>query len=103
VAGGKIICLTQAPSNQEGIGEGDYENTELEVPKNCNFDYAKKVIEQCSREEGLEITLTGSLSTFPGSTHWHLKKERERGVVEVMVWPMKKRIWFSVQKGRTSE
>ncbi|MDN4593723.1 hypothetical protein [Polycladomyces subterraneus] len=79
------------------------QNTELEVPANCNFDHAKKVIEQCCREEGLQITLTGSLSSYPGSTHWHFKKGRERGTLEVTIWPIKNRIWFSVQKGRTSE
>lgn len=49
----------------------------------------------------LTITLRGTLRSFPGSTHWHLKRGNERGVLEVTLWPAGRRLWITVQSGRT--
>jgi hypothetical protein len=32
-----------------------------------------------------------------------LKKERERGTLELTWWPGKRRLWFKIQAGRTGD
>jgi hypothetical protein len=44
--------------------------------------------------------MKGTLASFPGCTHWHLKRNRERGVLEITLWPAQSRLWLSVQDGR---
>ncbi len=52
---------------------------------------------------GLVIRMRGTLRTYPGSQHWHVRKPGERGTLEVTFWPAGKRVWFSVQAGRCAE
>ena len=54
-------------------------------------------------KHGLEITLKTTLATYPGSTHWHLKKPGQSGVLEFTWSPTDKRTWFKVAKNRSAE
>jgi hypothetical protein len=60
-------------------------------------------IEAAAAHYGLQIRIRGTLSTYPGSQHWHLHKPDERGTLEVTLWPAGKRVWFKVQAGRRAE
>jgi len=51
--------------------------------------------------EGLSVNLKGSLAKYPGCIHWHLKRDGQRGTLEITVWVSARRIWFSIQTGRT--
>ncbi len=63
-------------------------------------DWPKKV-EGLAQELNLTITLCGTLKSFPGSIHWHMKQGKAQGVLEVTVH--KDRAWISVQDGRKGE
>lgn len=54
-------------------------------------------------KHGLEITLKTTLATYRGSTHWHLKKPGQNGVLEFTWSPKDKRTWFKVAKNRSAE
>jgi hypothetical protein len=63
-------------------------------------DLFSHAIERTLLDCGLRSTLKGTLRAFPGCVHWHFKKGRASGTLELTMWPAEKRIWFSVQRGR---
>ena len=56
----------------------------------------------CSAND-LTITMKSTLSKYPGSIHWHVKRGQDPGTLEVTLWPAQERLWFSVQAGRTAD
>lgn len=61
---------------------------------------AVRRIDQAIASHGLVTTLKGTLKSFPGSTHWHCKLGREKGTLEITLWPVQRRAWFKVQAAR---
>jgi hypothetical protein len=59
-------------------------------------------IERAIQNCDLHVTLKGTLKQFPGCIHWHIKKGRERGTLEVTRWPKQQRLWLTIQDGRTA-
>jgi hypothetical protein len=53
-------------------------------------------------ESGLVVTSRGTLVSYPGCTHWHVKRGRETGTLEITVWPARKRAWFKVASNRAA-
>ncbi len=76
------------------------EEIEVHVNPTGIEDQLAPVIELAVAHFGLQIRLRGTLSTYPGSQHWHVHKPGERGTLEVTLWPAGKRVWFSVQVRR---
>src|ERR1700744_6724933 len=62
-----------------------------------------QIIDSLCRAHGLSITMKATLAKYPGSIHWHLKRGRERGTLEITLWPRENRLWFSMQDGRQAE
>lgn len=60
-------------------------------------------IERITADFGLVVTERTTLSTKKGSYHWHLKKEKEKGVLEVTYWPKKGRFWIDIHDNRRAE
>ena len=60
-------------------------------------------VEQIAAELGLIVTMRSTLRKCPGSQHWHLKKEKLPGVLEVTIWPAEARAWLSNQSGRQGD
>jgi hypothetical protein len=60
-------------------------------------------IESACTAEGLQLGMKGTLASFPGSTHWHFKRPRERGTLEITSFPRDRRIWAQIQDGRRAE
>jgi hypothetical protein len=61
------------------------------------------VINRAVVDAGLIVTLRGNLKSFPGCTHWHLKRGRLPGTLEIIWWPQHRRLWFKIQAGRTAK
>jgi hypothetical protein len=59
-------------------------------------------IDELAARHSLSITMKDSLAKFPGSIHWHLKKGRERGTLEVTLLP-DGRLWFSMHQNRSAD
>lgn len=64
-------------------------------------DAIERVVEHAAAEHGLTATLKGVLASYPDSVHWHWKRGKERGVLEVTLWASGRRLWLSVHSGRT--
>ena len=60
-------------------------------------------IETAFAKAELRVTLRGTLAKYPSCMHWHLKRGREAGTLEVTSWPRGRRVWISIQDGRKGE
>ncbi|SDM88605.1 hypothetical protein [Sediminibacillus halophilus] len=60
-------------------------------------------IEELIGQFGLTITQRTTLSTKKGCYHWHTKKERQKGVLEVTYWPKQGRLWLEIADNRKAE
>jgi hypothetical protein len=74
--------------------------TEFAMPKDCDVKCVEGTVERVCRARGLIMALKGSLSQYPGSIHWHFKKDRQKGTLELTLYPAKSRLWSKVQAGR---
>lgn len=59
-------------------------------------------IEEICRREGLGASLKTTLREHPGCLHWHWKRGRENGTLEVTHWPQENRVWISVHENRAA-
>jgi hypothetical protein len=73
---------------------------EIPLPPNAKPTAIIKAVEQASMGEGLAAAHKGTLATYPGCTHWHYKKGKERGTLEITWWPQEKRLWLKVAANR---
>ena len=58
------------------------------------------LIEEVAARYGLQITLTTTLRSYPGSQHWHLRKPGQRGTLEITCWQKGRRAWLAVHTNR---
>jgi hypothetical protein len=73
---------------------------EFAVPQGCGLSGAAALIEKACRGCGLRVSTRATLSSYPGSIHWHIKRGIQPGTLEVTLWEAKRRVWASVQDGR---
>src|ERR1700752_5223048 len=76
---------------------------ELQVPADAKSDSVVQVVEGGCNEKSLTCELKGTLARYPGCIHWHFKKDREKGTLEITWWEIENRLWFKVAKGRTAD
>ena len=76
------------------------ERFELQLEGNSRRDLTS-TIEGAAKTLGLLTTQVTTLSEYPGSVHWHFKKGKVRGTLEMTWWERKNRLWFKVAVGRT--
>jgi hypothetical protein len=74
--------------------------TDVQLPKRMDWTRCAQRIERAIEAAGLRVTMQCELRAYPGCTHWHLKRGREAGTLEVTMWPAGSRVWCSVQAGR---
>lgn len=75
---------------------------ELQIPDSIEPETVIRAVEQICAFHGLTCTLKGTLVRYPGSIHWHFKRGRQKGTLEI-TWERENRLWFKVADGRTSE
>lgn len=73
---------------------------EVELRAGTDLERIEGLVEETCRSRGLRLTVKRSLVSYPGSTHWHFKKGKERGTLEVTFWKQEKRLWFSIHANR---
>ena len=76
-------------------------NLEITVPPHADLERLEALVEKVCQTEGLTAAAKTSLASFPGSVHWHFKREGEKGVLELTLWPAKRRLWASIHADRT--
>jgi hypothetical protein len=73
---------------------------EINIAGAWNDSTISRAVERVAKAHELSAQLKCELRSFPGSVHWHFKKPRESGTIEITMWPQKRRLWMSVQSGR---
>ena len=73
---------------------------EVAVPEGVDLEGAVGTVERCFGELGLRVAMKGTLAAHKGCVHWHLKRGKERGTLEVTLWPARRRAWLSVHANR---
>jgi hypothetical protein len=73
---------------------------EFKVPATFDFTGAEALIESIGAAHGLGVAMKTSLASFPGSIHWHYKNKKDKGTLELTVFPRDRRIWAQVQSRR---
>ncbi|HTL29730.1 MAG TPA: hypothetical protein VL282_10930 [Tepidisphaeraceae bacterium] len=73
---------------------------EVKVGRSWDDAAIAEVIESVATYMDLTIALKGTLRKYPGSVHWHFKKRRRLGTIELTISPEQKRVWLSVKSGR---
>ena len=76
--------------------------TPIHVPERITPARIGFIIDKVILEFGLNATMRGTLKSYPGSTHWHIKRGRERGTLEVTWWPQCRKLRIKIQAGRTA-
>jgi len=75
---------------------------DIHVPLTASQSQIIRAVEEIAARQDLEITLRAELKSFPGSTHWHFKRGRQSGTLEITCWPKGRKLWIKVQAGRTA-
>ena len=70
------------------------------VPGNADLGRAERLIEKICARRGLLLATKGSLSSYPGSVHWHYKRQSHQGTLELTLFARDRRVWAKVQDGR---
>jgi hypothetical protein len=79
---------------------GTMREIEFAVPRDADLTQATKLIEKiCARHE-LILAMKGSLAAYPGCVHWHYKREKQKGTLELTLFARERRVWAKVQDGR---
>jgi hypothetical protein len=60
------------------------------------------LIEQAITEAGL-LAERLKLRSYPGATHWHIRRPGVNGTLELTYWPSAERLWFAVHANRRAE
>jgi hypothetical protein len=76
---------------------------QLQIPDGVNTNALVRVIERICIANGLSCTLKGTLAGHPGCVHWHFRKGKQKGILEITWWEMEGRLWFKVAQNRTGE
>jgi hypothetical protein len=72
----------------------------IPVPPTIASEKIIGIIDKAAIDLGLAMTMRATLKSFPGSTHWHLKRGHERGTLEMTWWPQRKKLWLKIHTGR---
>jgi hypothetical protein len=61
-----------------------------------------RAVERAAAAEGLIQTLKGTLVKYPGCIHWHYKKGKQPGTLEITWFPRERRLWFKIAHNRNN-
>lgn len=73
---------------------------EFRIPRPCDPARIEEIAERVCSARGLRCALKGTLAKYPGSVHWHYKKGKQSGTLELTLDPLRRKLWATVQMGR---
>ena len=73
---------------------------EFAVPRNADLTQAAKLIEKICAQHELILAMKGSLTAYHGCVHWHYKRQKQKGTLELTLFARDRRVWAKVQEGR---
>ena len=76
---------------------------DLQIPVDAKRDSVVTAVEQVCTANNLICVLKGTLASYPDCIHWHFRKDKQNGTLEITWWESDNRLWFKVAKGRMGE
>jgi hypothetical protein len=76
---------------------------EISLPSEFSVSRCEQAIEAVAAEHSLLATLKDTLKQYSGCIHWHFKYGKERGVLEITLWPQEQRAWISIHTNRHAD
>lgn len=74
---------------------------EIPLPPQTAAPAVPRAVEAACAAE--RLTLKDTLRAYPGCVHWHYKRGRQAGTLEIACWPSQQRAWFKVAATRRGE
>ena len=75
------------------------ETINIPIPANHSPATLPALIERSVSDAGLLATRL-ELRSYPGATHWHIRRPGAKGTLELTYWPSVGRLWFAVHANR---
>ncbi len=73
------------------------EYDEIDLPSALPLANAAQAVEDHALALDLRVTQRSTLAQFPGSIHWHFKRGKETGTLEVTLLNRERRLQLSVR------
>jgi hypothetical protein len=73
---------------------------EIDLPAGVTLAAAAQAIEDAVTALELRVTSRGTLAQYPGSIHWHIKRGKDAGTLEVTLRNRERRLDFAVRQNR---
>jgi hypothetical protein len=78
------------------------ETIDISLPSNHSQIAMPMLIEHAIAEAGL-LAERLELRSYPGATHWHIRRPGAKGTLELTYWPLQHRLWFAIHANRRAE
>src|SRR5262245_16202492 len=78
------------------------ETIRIPIPENHNPAALPALIERAVSDAGL-LAERLELRSYPGATHWHIRRPGAKGTLELTYWPREGRLWFAIHANRRAE
>lgn len=62
-----------------------------------------EIVDRAILSLGLEMAMRTTLKAYPASIHWHVRRPKRTGTLEITYDPATHHAWFSTRAGRTKE
>lgn len=76
---------------------------EIQFSGGPNTDLVVQSVEQVCTANGLICARRGTLASYPDCVHWHYRKDKDTGTLEITWWETENRLWFKVAKSRRGD
>jgi hypothetical protein len=90
------VYLHRSPHDQ------NMETIQIPIPANHSSTTLLALIERSVSDAGL-LAARLELRSYPGATHWHIRRPGAKGTLELTYWPQAYRLWFAVHANRSAE
>jgi hypothetical protein len=78
------------------------ETIDISLPSNHSRIAMLALIKHAIADAGL-LSDRLELHSYPGSTHWHIRRPGAKGTLELTYWPQAGRLWFTVHANRRAD
>jgi hypothetical protein len=78
------------------------ETINIPLPSNHSQIAMPTLIEHAITDAGL-LAARLELRSYPGATHWHIRRLGAKGTLELTYWPTQSRLWFAIHANRRAE
>ena len=76
---------------------------EIHLPPHLLPESISSFVEETCNSLNLDLATRGTLAKYPSCIHWHYKKGKARGTLEITWWEREHRLWIKVAAGRRAD